>query len=90
MCDHLETFQLSVITFEVMCDKFNVNNPTLRRPVFDPKAVHAELWWTEWHGDWLLFEYFGFRVRVSFHQCCIPSCTHAPPNDAVNASLDKS
>jgi len=55
MCDHLETFQLFVITFEVMCDKFSVKCPLPRTPVFDPKAVHVELWWTEWLALGLAF-----------------------------------
>jgi hypothetical protein len=30
-----------------------------------------DLWWTKWHWDKFFYEYFGFRLSVSFHQCSI-------------------
>jgi hypothetical protein len=27
-----------------------------------------DLWWTEWHWDGFLFEFFGFLLSVSFHR----------------------
>jgi hypothetical protein len=30
-----------------------------------------DLWWTKWHWDRFLPEYFGFPLSVSFHRCSI-------------------
>jgi hypothetical protein len=30
-----------------------------------------DLWWTKWHLDRFLSEYFGFPLSISFHQCSI-------------------
>jgi hypothetical protein len=30
-----------------------------------------DLWWTKWHWDRFIPEYFGFPLSVSFHRCSI-------------------
>jgi hypothetical protein len=30
-----------------------------------------DLWWTKWHWDRFISEYFSFPLPISFHQCSI-------------------
>jgi hypothetical protein len=30
-----------------------------------------DLWWTKWHWDRFLPEYFGYLLSISFHRCSI-------------------
>jgi hypothetical protein len=41
------------------------------RPVFPPRSVHVDLWWTKWHRAEFSFEFFGFPLSVSFHRVSI-------------------
>jgi len=39
------------------------------------------LWWTRWHCDRFLSQYFSFPLSVPFHQCSIP--IHSPTTHAI-------
>jgi hypothetical protein len=39
-----------------------------RRPGFAPRSVQWDLWWTKWHWDRFLSEFFGFPLSISFHR----------------------
>jgi hypothetical protein len=37
-------------------------------PCSPPESVHCDLWWTTWHLDSFLSEFFGFSLSITFHR----------------------
>jgi hypothetical protein len=40
-------------------------------PGFGSGQSMCNFWWTEWHWDKFLSQYFGLSLSLSFHQCSI-------------------
>jgi hypothetical protein len=55
------------------CHSSGGKSPTSHRggPGSIPGQSMWDLWWTKWHWDRFLPEYFGFPLSLSFHRCSI-------------------
>jgi hypothetical protein len=46
----------------------------VRRSILDDSM--CDLWWTKWHWQYVLPQYLGFSLSVSFHQCSYSFILH--------------